>query len=318
VLEALAAAVAVRPTRRNAWSRPRCRARSAAPVSPLAALLTSEKAPVDDRVRAAACSACSTTRAPRRCWWTPSGAARAAFARRSSARSDRRPSCRGQTVLAALAAGRTTAGRARPICCARCPRSSRAIRPCARRVGSLRAALAPERSFEVRGRAVMALGSLGGSGDAAALAEMREKGDEPVLRYLATRELAGLTPRGAACDRARPARRAHRRGSARARDGCGWRWAKQATPCPRRRLIAGAKQEPWPFVGAPNLRRSGSCARRRRRSDAARSRARTSTRCAAPALIGWSTARTGGRGPCCSKKLAQQTESATVRELARR
>src|SRR5204862_1178965 len=123
-------------------------------------------------------------------------------------------------------------------------------------IGSLRAALAPERSFEVRGRAVMALGTLGSAGDPAALAQLREHDTEPVLRYLATRELASLSPAGGVDPR--PALRAARvDGDPRVREtaalALGQRGDRDATAL----LVSGAKQEPWPFVRRAELEALG-------------------------------------------------------------
>src|SRR6185295_12579049 len=89
----------------------------------------------------------------------------------------RAPKLAAEVVMAAIAAGPHDGGareadllRALPAVIRRDPARR------AEAIGSLRAALAPERSFEVRGRAVMALGTLGSAGDPAALAQLREHG----------------------------------------------------------------------------------------------------------------------------------------------
>src|SRR5204863_18461 len=104
------------------------------------------------------------------------------------------PKLAGEVVMAAIAAGPHDGGareadllRALPAVVKREPgRRAEAI-------GSLRAALAPERSFEVRGRAVMALGTLGSGGDPGALAAalVGESGDHGAAPELAT-ALRGL------------------------------------------------------------------------------------------------------------------------------
>ena len=53
----------------------------------------------------------------------------------------------------------------------------------------------------------MALGAMGGGGDPAVLVELRAKSDDAVLRYLATRELAGAATARAASTRALPCAR---------------------------------------------------------------------------------------------------------------
>ena len=91
----------------------------------------------------------------------------------------------------------------------------------------------------------MALGALGPAGDSAALATLRASSDEPVLRYLATRELAG--PAGGPA--ARPALRAALAdANPRVRETAALALAKLPEADTGATLIAAAKQEPWPFV----------------------------------------------------------------------
>jgi hypothetical protein len=112
-------------------------------------------------------------------------------------------------------------------------------------VGALRADLAADRPFELRGRAILALGALG-DGTADLVGASRAAGDEPVLRFLATRELAeqrGTTPE------VRPALRAALKDAdPRVRETAAQGLAKSGDTAAGPALIDAAKQEPWPFV----------------------------------------------------------------------
>jgi len=120
-------------------------------------------------------------------------------------------------------------------------------------LATLRGALGPTRDFEVRARAVMALGDLRapeGTGD---LASLRATSDDPVLRYLAARELASLggpdavkALREALADSDPRVRETAAMGLGRQQD----RWSGQV-------LIDAAKQEPWPFVRRAELEALG-------------------------------------------------------------
>ena len=127
-------------------------------------------------------------------------------------------------------------------------------------IGSLRAALAPERSFEVRGRAVMALGTLGSAGDPGALAQLREHGDEPGAALpgdaRARRPDAAAAP-APAVD-VRPALRgALARPDPRVRETAALALGQHNDAESAPALIAGAKQEPWPFVRRAELEALG-------------------------------------------------------------
>jgi len=111
-------------------------------------------------------------------------------------------------------------------------------------LAALRAALAPTAAFSIRARAVMALGDLGSIDGVADLAGLRAGSDDPVLRYLATRELANIgggdavvALRAALGDQDPRVRETAALGLGQHQD--------QSAGAP---LIAGAKQEPWPFV----------------------------------------------------------------------
>jgi len=316
VLEALAAAVAGASDKEERLVTAALSRASAAPVSPLAALLTSEKAPVDDRVRAARVLGLLDDARAAEVLVDAVGHGPAPVRAAVVSAIGQAPKLRGQAVLAALAAGPRDGGpreadllRALPAIVTRDPALRTDV------VGSLRAALAPERSFEVRGRAVMALGSLGGSGDAAALAEIREKGDEPVLRYLATRELAGLKP--AAGVDPRPALRgALTDADPRVRETAAVALGKHGDTTSAPALIAGAKQEPWPFVRRAELEALGELCAPGGAELMLRALGKDVDEVRRAALIGLVHCKDRRTRTVLLKKLAQQTESATVRELA--
>jgi HEAT repeat protein len=119
-------------------------------------------------------------------------------------------------------------------------------------LATLHAALQPARGFEVRGRAVMALGALGPDA-LQELAAVRAGSEEPVLRHLAARELASMggvdavaALRAALLDADPRVRETAAQGLGGNRDG----GAGAA-------LIAAAKQEPWPFVRRAELEALG-------------------------------------------------------------
>jgi HEAT repeat protein len=120
-------------------------------------------------------------------------------------------------------------------------------------LATLRAALAAERPFEVRARAVMALGALGAAGDPAALVDLRTRADDPVLRYLATRELAA----GGGADVAPALRAALTDQDPRVRETAALGLGKQKDASAGNLLISAAKQEPWPFVRRAELEALG-------------------------------------------------------------
>jgi ParB family chromosome partitioning protein len=115
-------------------------------------------------------------------------------------------------------------------------------------VAALRADLGSDRPFELRGRAIMALGALGEA--SAELTAAAHAGDDPVLRFLATRELAERRAPGDA----RPAlREALNDQDPRVRETAAFGLAKVGDAAAGPALINGAKQEPWPFVRRAEL-----------------------------------------------------------------
>jgi HEAT repeat protein len=224
-----------------------------APVAPLAALLTAGSAPDDDRARAARLLARLDDEAAASALLAAAGQGSQPLRAEVADALGRSPRLAAEPVLAAIAAGGAEARQADrlrlgPAATRRTPARA------ADAVALLRAALAPDRPFEVRARAVMALGALGPAGDPGALAALRAASDDPVLRYLATRELAG--PAGGPA--ARPALRAALTDTdPRVRETAALALAKLPEPDTGPLLIAAAKQEPWPFVRRAQLEALG-------------------------------------------------------------
>src|SRR5436190_9483815 len=316
VLEALAAAVAGASEKEERMLTGALARAAAAPVSPLAALLASEKATVEDRARAARVLGTLDDVRAGEVLVGALGRGPAPVRAAVVAAVGRAPKLPGPAVLAAIAAGPHDGGareadllRALPAVLKRDPGRRGEV------VGSLRAALAPERSFEVRGRAVMALGTLGGAGDPAALADVREHGDEPVLRYLATRELAALTP--AAGVDPRPALRgALADPDPRVREtaalALGQHGDKDSAPSP----IAGANPEPLPVARRAELEALGHLCTAGTGDLMLRAVARDVDEVRRAALVGLVRCKDNRSRAVLLKTVAHQNEAATVRELA--
>ena len=273
---------------------------AAVPLSPLAALLASEKAPVDDRARAArVLGTLDDARAAEVLIGALGTRPRAAAGGGRAARLGTRPSCPARRCWRRSPPDRTTAApreadllRALPAVVKRDPARR------AEALGSLRAALAPERSFEVRGRAVMALGTLGARG--------RSGGAGPAARE--QRRSGAALPGDARAGGADPGGRRRRsrappcaarsptaiRACARPRR---WRWASWATSNPRpgadRRAPSRSRGR---SCGAPSWRRSATCARPAPAISMLRAIAQGRRR-GAPGRAGrrWSAARTSAR-----------------------
>jgi HEAT repeat protein len=291
---------------------------AAVPLSPLAALLASDKASVDDRARAA--RVLGTIDDPGAAEVLIGALGKGPTPLRSAVVGaiGRAPKLAGQTVLAAIAAGPHDGGpreadllRALPAVVKRDPARRDEV------LGSLRAALAPERSFEVRGRAVMALGTLGGAGDPGALAKIRESGDDPVLRYLATRELAALTLGAGDGVDARPALRgALSDGDPRVRETAALALGKKGDVESAGALIAGAKQEPWPFVRRAELEALGHLCTPGAVDLMLRAIAKDVDEVRRASLVGLTKCKDPRARTVLLKVVAHQNEAATVRELA--
>jgi len=120
-------------------------------------------------------------------------------------------------------------------------------------LAALRGALEPAQDFQVRARAVMALGDLRLPEATSDLITLRKSSDEPVLRYLAARELVSIggpdgigALREALHDDDPRVRETAAMGLGRLKDT----WSGQA-------LIAAAKEEGWPFVRRAELEALG-------------------------------------------------------------
>ena len=124
-------------------------------------------------------------------------------------------------------------------------------------LAALRGALDPARDFEVRARAVMALGDLRLPEATGDLIALRKTSDEPVLRYLAARELASI----GGPDGIRALREALADGDPRVRETAAHGAGASAghlvgAGADRRRQAGGAGRS----CGAPSSRRSATCA----------------------------------------------------------
>jgi HEAT repeat protein len=111
-------------------------------------------------------------------------------------------------------------------------------------IEALRGSLAAGRPFEIRARAIMAMGAVGDPTLVVDLVGVRDHADDPVLRYLAVRELGGIAGPGAA----EAMRAALKDGDPRVREtaaeGLGITRNHASEPA----LIQAAKDEPWPFA----------------------------------------------------------------------
>jgi len=318
VLEALAAAVTGATEKEERLVTAALAHAEAAPVSPLAALLASDKASVDDRVRAARVLGALDDARAAEVLVDALGRGPVAVRAAVVGAVARAPKLPAAAVLAAVTAGPHDGGareadllRALPAVVKRDPGRR------AEAVGSLRAALAPERSFEVRGRAVMALGTLGGDGDPGALAQLREHGDEPVLRYLAARELATLTPAANAAVDVRPALRgALNDPDPRVRETAALALGQHGDKDSAGSLIAGAKQEPWPFVRRAEIEALGHLCSAGSNEIILRAIARDVDEVRRAALVSMVRCKDKRSRTVLFKVLANHTEAATVRELA--
>jgi HEAT repeat protein len=170
---------------------------------------------------------------------------------------------------------------------------------------------APAQAFEVRGRAVMALGALGPVA-VPALADVRAHADEPVLRHLAARELssiggAGATGalRAALGDRDPRVRETAALGLGQVRDVA----ASGA-------LIASAKQEPWPFVRRAELEALGQLCGAGAADLLVRAIDRDVIEVRRAALVGLARCKDPRAQPLLLRVLGRRNEASTVRELA--
>jgi len=264
VVEALAAAVTGASEKEEQLIGGALARTSLPPVSALAELLGARSAADDDRARAARLLAGLDDDAASASLLAAVGTGSLALRAAVVQAADRAPRVKADAVLAALAAApqRGEGATARAADLARILPSAvkRTPERRAEAVAALVAALAADRSFELRGRALGALGALQ-AGEA--LAATKAFADDAVLRFLATRELADLPAAGAAPD-PRPALRAALDDQdPRVRETAALGLGRQRDGSAVDVLIAGAKQEPWPFVRRAELQALGRlCAAR--------------------------------------------------------
>jgi HEAT repeat protein len=181
----------------------------------------------------------------------------------------------------------------------------------ARALVTLRGALAAPRPFEVRARAVMALGALGADA-LPSLVEVRGGAEEPVLRHLAARELATVGgPEAAAALRAALAD-ADPRVRATAAEGLG----QQRDAGAGAALIGGAKQEPWPFVRRAELEALGRLCGAGAADLLARAVERDVAEVRRAALVGLARCKDPRARALLLRVLGRRSEASTVRELA--
>jgi HEAT repeat protein len=244
---------------------------AAPPVGELAALLAAPSAEIDDRSRAARILGGLDDDAAAAALLAAVGdgppALRASIVQAAGAA--RR--MRAEAVLAALAAApqreEQTAARAADLARILPAAVKRTPERRAEAITALRATLAVDRPFELRARAIVALGALGaqpgdghgeihGSGRPDPLVAPQVVSDDPILRYLATRELGDFKDPGGGDPR--PALRAALDDQdPRVRETAALGLAKQGDLTAGGALITGAKQEPWPFVRRAELQALG-------------------------------------------------------------
>jgi HEAT repeat protein len=219
------------------------------PIAPLGKLLGDPRANLDDRARAARVLGALPDPRAADALLDAVGTGPAALRGEVLEALANAPGLRADAVLARLAAppaaGAATERegdllRVLPAAVKRAPERM------ADALAKLRGALAPERGFAVQARAVLALGALGSAGDPEALASVRGSSGDPVLRYLAARELGDL---GGGPFDARPALRAALSDAdPRVRETAAVGLGRAHDAGAGGALIVAAKQEPWPFV----------------------------------------------------------------------
>jgi HEAT repeat protein len=181
----------------------------------------------------------------------------------------------------------------------------------ARALAALQASLAPAQPFEVRGRAVIALGALG-EGALPTLADVRGHADEPVLRHLAARELATVSGPASVAALRDALADADPRVRATAAEGLGQERAVEASP----ELIAGAKQEPWPFVRRAELEALGRLCGAPAADLLVRAVDRDVAEVRRAALVGLARCHDPRARPLLLRVLGRRNEASTVRELS--
>jgi HEAT repeat protein len=261
VVEALAAAVTGASEKEEKLIATALGRAAVPPVAGLAALLSSPSASVEDRARAARILAAFDDDAAGTALLAavgsgPPGLRGAIVQATSGARR-----VRAEAVLAAFEAAPKnedkTAARASDLARILPEAVKRTPERRPEAVTALRGVLGADRPFELRARAVVALGALGAEGSPEALASPKAVSDDSVLRYLATRELGDLKNAGAAADPRPVLRAALDDQDPRVRETAALGLEKQGDVTAGSALITGAKQEPWPFVRRAELQALG-------------------------------------------------------------
>jgi HEAT repeat protein len=295
------------------------------PVAPLAQLLASANATVEDRARAARVLGGLDDEQAATALLAGIGLGPPALRAALVDAFGRAPRARAENLLAAIAGGPRDGGpreadllRALPAAVKRAPERRGDA------VTALRGALGPERAFEVRARAIAGLGALGAAGDPAALADLRAHSDDPVLRYLAMRELAGLAGAAAPAPTA-PAvpfdlgtvlHAALSDRDPRVRETAALALGKRRDGAAQGTLIDAAKQEPWPFVRRAELEALGYLCSPQSGDLMIRAVARDVDEVRRAALVSLARCKDSRARLVLLKTLARRTESATLRELA--
>jgi HEAT repeat protein len=292
-------------------------------VGPLAALLSSAAASADDRARAARILGKIDDDQAAAALLAAIGTGTPALRAEIVGAASGSPRLRADAVLTALAASEQKAdgasGRAAdlvrllPEAAKRSPESRAAV------LAALRAALAADRAFELRARAIVALGTLGPVGDPGALVNLRASSDDPVLRYLAARELGEFKGPGAPGTGAAlwPALRAALGdGDPQVRESAAVGLANQADVGATGALIAGAKQEPWPFVRRAEIEALGRLCGAGAGDLLVRATERDVDEVRRAALVGLARCQDPHAHAVLLQTLDRRTDNASLRELS--
>jgi HEAT repeat protein len=311
-VEALVAALAGASEKEARLVTAALRRAEPAPVAALATIVDAPAAPVDDRVTAA--RALGALEAP--------GATAALLASAGRGPAPVRaavlqalagsPALDAGAVLDALSRAKGEAPqreadlvRVVPAAVKRAPAADGAAR------AALVAAVAAGRPFEVRGRAVAALGALGAA-SVGALADVRARSDEPVLRHLAARELGMLGgPEAVAALRA-----ALGDTDPRVRETAAQGLGHNVDRASEAALAAGAKQEPWPFVRRAQVEALGRLCGPGTGDLLVRALERDVNDVRRAALVGLVRCKDPRARELLLRTLGRRNEASTVRELA--
>jgi HEAT repeat protein len=265
-LDALAAALAGSSAKEERLILAALRKTAAPPVRAIADLLVAPKAEPDDRARAARALGELTTPEATAALLAAAGTGPPPVRLAVVQAVGRSPGAAVPEVVTALDHARSGIGR-RPAdppdpedAVRRVSRAAdllRTLPPLVRRSPDDRAAaveaarrwLPSTYPFEIRARAVMALGSLGDPAVAVDLRALQASSDDPVLRFFATRELAEV----GGPDAVAALRGALSDADPRVRETAALGLGHHRDRASETELIKGAKQEPWPFVRRAEL-----------------------------------------------------------------